>query len=137
MLYKIVKTNREALCLLLITVLRMNILITGASRGIGYHLVKQFAATKENNIIAISRDIVKLQQLQQECKAEFDNQIQICGQNLEDARFLDLHKSIENLTKIDIVICNAGLLINKPFHEMDPDDWKRLFDQQYGRIARK
>ncbi len=106
----------------------MNILITGASRGIGFNLVKQFATLKDNHVIAVSRNSVKLQQLQQECKLELDQNVQICPQDLEDSRFLEIHKSIENLSHLDVVICNAGLLINKPFHEMELDEWRKLFE---------
>ncbi|PKP36497.1 MAG: hypothetical protein CVT98_07730 [Bacteroidetes bacterium HGW-Bacteroidetes-15] len=41
----------------------MNIIITGASRGIGFELAKRFAGLGNHNIIAISRNADKLKEL--------------------------------------------------------------------------
>ena len=43
----------------------MNIIITGASRGIGYHIVKNLIAdnTTSNKVFAISRNIDELKSL--------------------------------------------------------------------------
>ena len=48
----------------------MNIVITGASRGIGFELAKQFAMLGANNIIAIARDEAKLKELKSACIRE-------------------------------------------------------------------
>ena len=48
----------------------MNIIITGASKGIGFELAKQFAASGNHNIVAISRDTDKLKQLKSACIRE-------------------------------------------------------------------
>ena len=53
----------------------MNILIPGASKGIGFELVQQFANQKENNIVAVARDIVQLKILQSICEKKFNNRI--------------------------------------------------------------
>ncbi|MCD4682645.1 MAG: SDR family NAD(P)-dependent oxidoreductase, partial [Bacteroidales bacterium] len=45
----------------------MNIIITGASKGIGYELVKAFANDSANNILAISRNEELLSKLKREC----------------------------------------------------------------------
>ena len=41
----------------------MNIVITGASKGIGYETAKLLGASAENTVIAISRDQAKLDDL--------------------------------------------------------------------------
>ena len=45
----------------------MQIIITGASSGIGYETVKCFLSDPENEVIAISRNSSKLNQLKHEC----------------------------------------------------------------------
>ena len=72
----------------------MNILITGASKGIGFELVQQFANQKENNIVAVARDIVQLKILQSICEKKFNNIIHIysidfLSKNLE-SQIIDL-----------------------------------------------
>ncbi len=43
----------------------MNIIVTGASRGIGFDLVKAFAADQDNKIIAIARSKGRLEELRE------------------------------------------------------------------------
>ena len=51
----------------------MNVIITGASRGIGYELVKQFAGDGAHHIYAVSRNLGHLEKLQKECFKQFPN----------------------------------------------------------------
>lgn len=50
----------------------MNIVVTGASRGIGYELVKQFSTNANYTVFAVSRNLEKLEQLKrmQKCKCD-------------------------------------------------------------------
>ena len=106
-----------------------NILITGGSRGIGYELVKQFAADTNNCVVVLSRNIDKLEQLKQECAKYNQNVIHIYKVDFKSSI---LQKELQNiLTKenkhFHIVINNAGVLINKPFTETTTDDWQTVF----------
>ncbi len=97
----------------------MNILVTGASRGIGFEIVRQFAKDPDNNIIAIARDITLLESLNEICVKESNNDIHIyCVDFLSSSFANDLKKVLsENNLHFDIVINNAGFLINKEFTE--------------------
>jgi len=109
----------------------MNIVITGASRGIGFELVKQFARDEKNEIIAISRDMKNLRTLQGVCKninkdanvhvIKYD----ITSGNVEGELLPDVLKVFN---KVDILINNAGLLINKPFFETSISDFDKTFN---------
>jgi len=46
---------------------QMNIIVTGASRGIGYRTAMKFALDKGNTVIALSRNVNRLKVLEQEC----------------------------------------------------------------------
>lgn len=103
----------------------MNIIITGAGKGIGFETVKAFSKDSNNNIIAISRNIDHLKKLE------------ILGENtflfpisydLSDIN-IDLKEKISShFNKIDILINNAGLLINKPFEDLTDNDFDQMFN---------
>ena len=107
----------------------MNILITGASRGIGFEIVKQYAKESTNNIIALSRDIELLQKLKLICKKEHNNDIHIYSIDfLANSFSNDLKKILSNHDKhFDIIINNAGCLINKPFAETSQLEIKNTY----------
>ena len=96
----------------------MNVVITGASKGIGYETVKAFAADKGNKIVAISRNADLLEKLKAECDASFKgSEVFILPLDLEAQIFTDeLSEQISRfIESVDILINNAGLLIKKPF----------------------
>ncbi len=95
----------------------MNIVITGTSRGIGFELVRIFAQNG-HNVVAISRNISPLQLT----FAKSKNVLPISF-NLSSGNYRVLAKKIEEFTPtVDILINNAGQLINKPFGDVTPDD---------------
>lgn len=99
-----------------------HIVIIGASRGIGLELVKIFAKNKGNRITALSRNFSSdssLQQLDNVTLYTFDL-------NQDDVR--SKAKDIFSLLpQIDILINNAGFLVNKPFSELTHEDLTRSY----------
>ena len=92
----------------------MKVVITGASRGIGYEMVKQFLANG-HQVMAISRNQDKLLELEQlgANTLAFDL-------TFED--FAPVIDAVKSFGKIDILINNAGALVNKPLSQMSNDD---------------
>ena len=108
----------------------MNVVITGASKGIGYETVKAFAAEKGNKIVAISRNFGLLEKLKAECDAFFKgSEVFILSLDLETKVFSnELSGQISGIIgSVDVLINNAGLLIRKPFPEFTEQDFDRLF----------
>ncbi len=107
----------------------INVIITGGSRGIGYELVKQFAADANNYVVVLSRNIEKLEQLKQECTQLYQNTIHIYKVDFNSTTLnLELQTILTKENKhFHIVINNAGLLINKPFTETTTADWQNVF----------
>ena len=96
----------------------MNIIVTGASRGIGYELVKQFSADPANKIVAIARNKKALTKLKEECKkVNRSSSIFIVEADLSDLDSIgSLAKDIiKEIKHVDVLINNAGALVNKPF----------------------
>ena len=105
----------------------MNIIITGASKGIGYETAKLLASDESNTVIAISRDLNRLQQLKTDCGPGklFPLAFDLSGNS---ASFIELKKKIsENINRVDVLINNAGYLINKPFEEVKEEDLEQVF----------
>ena len=97
-----------------------NIIITGTSRGIGYELALQFA-NAGHQVLAISRKIP--QEL-------IGNQNITCLSidiSVED-EMQEIDKFISSTWKnVDILINNAGSLINKPFSQLSQQDFESVY----------
>jgi short-subunit dehydrogenase len=96
----------------------MNIIVTGASKGIGFDTVLEFSKSNENRIIALSRDLAKLTELQKQCLDQNNAKIHIVSCDIADIKKSNLQQTLEDFENIDILINNAGLLIKKPFLEL-------------------
>lgn len=96
------------------------IIVVGASRGIGKETVYNFAKNEDIHVIALSRNLEKMKV----AFAGFNNvetfAFDLCGENPRK----DLEDILKNTPKVDILINNAGLLINKPFIELTKSDFE-------------
>ncbi|MCA0349841.1 MAG: SDR family oxidoreductase [Bacteroidetes bacterium] len=97
-----------------------NIIITGTSRGIGYELALQFV-NAGHQVLAISRKIP--QEL-------LENQNISCL-SIDLSKENDLVKIEDFLEstwkKVDIIIHNAGSLVNKPFAQTTQSDFENVY----------
>ncbi len=109
----------------------MNIIITGASSGIGYETALHFSREKRHKVIAISRNKDKLDGLLDAAKIVNPNcnliplVYDISIPNDKNELFLLAKKEMSN---VDILINNAGVLINKPFRELTIADFEMIYN---------
>lgn len=100
-----------------------NIIVVGASRGIGKAIVEQLAADSNNSILALARNINKMND-------SFENLSNVKSIAL-DLDSNDVRKQCETifseLESIDILINNAGVLVNKPFLELSREDLETCY----------
>ncbi|MDP5092486.1 MAG: SDR family oxidoreductase [Polaribacter sp.] len=98
-----------------------HIIITGTSRGIGFELAKLFAE-KGHKVLAISRNVKPLTDI---------NHPNITTLSVDVSQTSDLKKVTEfvenNWKKVDILINNAGKLINKPFTALTTEDFLEVY----------
>lgn len=109
----------------------MNIIVTGASRGIGFELVKLFCKQNGNTVIAIARNAEKLEMLRKEVadsKGTSHVIPMVCDLN-DEIQVQALAKEIAKQTpSIDILINNAGAIVNKPFLELTKSDLATVYN---------
>jgi 3-oxoacyl-[acyl-carrier protein] reductase len=94
------------------------IVIVGASRGIGLEILKIFATSQDNQIHVLTRNtsaLASFSSFKNVFLHEFDLE---SSQARKDAE--EIFSSINN---IDILINNAGKLVNKPFLEINHEDF--------------
>lgn len=98
--------------------------VTGASRGIGREICKELAA-KAHHAVAVARSETPLNKM-----ARSHSNISAIPTDLTNKK--DVNKLIKQLEKnfsnVDILINNAGALINKSFEDLTLDDWRSQLD---------
>lgn len=117
----------------------MNIIVTGASRGIGYELVKLLSIDSKNTVIAISRNGSKLDQLKDECLSQNSSAnvmpivCDLSDKNAIEALVSELRKKIRS---VNILINNAGALVNKPFETILTADLEYVYNVNVFSVVR-
>jgi len=105
------------------------VIITGTSRGIGFELAQQFA-NSNFQVLALSRNQKPLDNLNQKNITTLS--VDLCNQNDLEKVSTYLQKNWQN---VDILIHNAGYLINKPFENLTKEDFLRVYDVNVFGVA--
>jgi 3-oxoacyl-[acyl-carrier protein] reductase len=105
----------------------MNFVVTGASRGIGYELVKQLSLNAGSTIYAVSRNARKLEQLKNECT---DSKVipVVCDLRSADAANVLLSEIKKHTATVNYIVNNAGAIVNKPFMELSRADLEYVYE---------
>ena len=100
------------------------IVVVGASRGIGKYIVQRLAADTNNKIVALSRNLDKMNSN----FSEFNNvtcfQFDLSKKDVKE----QASKIFTQFDSIDILINNAGKLVNKPLLEIDRSDLEDCYN---------
>ena len=99
-----------------------NVIITGSSRGIGFELVNLFSQNNYN-VIALSRNVSSISKLNLNNVSTFSTDLSDSDSINKAAKFIK-----NKFSSVDILINNAGKLINKPFIETSFEDFKSVYN---------
>lgn len=107
-----------------------NVLVTGGTRGIGEAISREFAKKGYDIIINYVNSNEKAQNLKQELEREYNIKIlpiqtdisnEIAIKNMVDT-------AINEFGKIDVLVNNAGIVIDREFEDRTVEDWKKTLD---------
>jgi len=97
-----------------------NIIITGSSRGIGFELAKLFA-DEGHHVLALSRNDKPISDLNHGNIKSFPFDL------AEESDLKKLSTFLEDWKSVDVLINNAGKLVNKPFLETSASEFSEVY----------
>lgn len=107
----------------------MNILITGASRGIGRAVAIEFAKNNHNIIICAKSDLEGLQNTKRLVENEnVSCYIGLCDVTNEESVKEFISDSAKAIGQTDILINNAGISYIGLIQDMSLDDWNKVLN---------
>lgn len=107
-----------------------NVLVTGGTRGIGEAISREFAKKGYDLIINYVNSNDKAQNLKQELEKEYNIKVlpiqtdisnEISIKNMVDT-------AINEFGKINVLVNNAGIVIDREFEDRTVEDWKKTLD---------
>ncbi len=112
----------------------MNILLTGASRGIGAELAQSLTGSG-HRVLMVSRNKKALEQLAKTCNqqagSELAHPIPFDLSDLTDLEDAFISRIRAHTGTIDALFNNAAQLIRKPFQQIALQDARRLFEVNF------
>ncbi|MGM0391703.1 MAG: SDR family NAD(P)-dependent oxidoreductase [Bacteroidota bacterium] len=99
-----------------------HIVITGTSRGIGLEMVKLFS-NAGHKVLALSRNIQPVKEL------DLENVTALSCDITKETSLMEVDGFLQSRwERVDVLINNAGAILNKPFKESGMDEFKRIYD---------
>lgn len=112
----------------------MNIIVTGASSGVGFEAVLELILTGKHKVIALARSQDKLERLLEIAHGlNPDAEIFALSFDIVHDDYKALQEFISNNfdNRVDILINNAGVLINKPFEKLLEMDFVEMIQSNF------
>lgn len=105
-------------------------LITGGSRGIGEAISKKFASAGYNIIINFKQSVERAQKLKIQLEKDFNIEVMLSQANLSKEKDIInmINECMKKFGKIDVLVNNAGIVIDKEFEDRTVEDWKNTLD---------
>lgn len=106
------------------------ILITGASRGIGYQTAYEVAKEGANVIINYNNSIKQAKELEQLLKKEFGTKTLLVKADIKNEQEIIemVNESIKHFQKIDVLINNAGICKDTTFEDKTKENFMEILE---------
>jgi NAD(P)-dependent dehydrogenase (short-subunit alcohol dehydrogenase family) len=112
----------------------MNVILTGASSGVGFEAALELILSGKHKVIALARSQDKLERLLEIAHGlNPDAEIFALAFDIVHDDYTDLQQFIKSNfdNRVDILINNAGVLINKPFTELLETDFVEMLQSNF------
>jgi 3-oxoacyl-[acyl-carrier protein] reductase len=103
-------------------------IITGAGSGLGREGALLFASEGAKVVVAdfnVQSAIAVVNEIHESCGTAISVQVDVSQRSSVDNM---VKRAIEFFGKIDILINNAGIIMDSRFHKMSQDQWQRVID---------
>ncbi len=107
-----------------------NVLITGGTRGIGEAISREFAKKGYNLIINYVNSKEKAVKLKNELEEKYNIDVLTIQADLADEKEIKnmVDIALNKFGKIDVLVNNAGIIIDKEFEDKTIEDWKQTLN---------
>jgi 3-oxoacyl-[acyl-carrier protein] reductase len=102
------------------------VIVTGAAKGIGRATVKALVGQHGAHVLAISRDVVSLRTLKEECRSS-PGTVDIAMIDLSSSPFVEEVIAAVSGRKVRALVHNAGHLLNQPIGAHTAKDLDHVF----------
>lgn len=105
-------------------------LVTGSSRGIGKAIVEDFAKKGYNVVINYIKEDEEAKKLKEELENEYTVKVLAIRADVSNEHEVKdmIINIINEFGKIDVLVNNAGIAIDKEFEDRNVEDWKRTLN---------
>lgn len=106
------------------------VLVTGGSRGIGEAISREFASKGYDVIINFKNSVDRAEKLKEELEAEYGVSVMLAQADITDEVSVEnmIDDIITEFGKIDVLVNNAGIVIDREFDERTVQDWKETLN---------
>lgn len=109
----------------------MNIIINGASRGIGREVARYLAGDRDNQVLATGRNESALKDLENECINENLSVLKMDLSMLESETEIIKDQIYNRFSRVDILINMAGALVVKDFMKMTAQEERQMMETNF------
>lgn len=110
--------------------MKKTVLVTGGTRGIGEAISREFAKKGYNLIINYVKSNEKAEKLKQEFEKLYNIKVLPIQADLSNEETIKemIDVALKEFGKIDVLVNNAGIVIDKEFTDKTVKDWKQTLD---------